>query len=269
MPTAEAPAKGRLAVYQRTTSMLMARVRELQYAGLDVQTATGRVKNFLYIHLKRGLRPETVRVVGRSAASAAEPRTKDDLNVEVVKRLAEVRTDLDAFNTVEAYALMYAGYRMTEQAAPERLGDLVTPRGEEGRADWKFLAIEPVMRRSGGPEVERLKMLLSVAAKPGFKIWRLWTPAWLARLTGRLLKIVGWLPRGLRVASVVALLAALAFWPWPAAIPLPSVGQRLCFVALLIPCVVLGWAALFWVLRRCDRAYVRWGEDLLRSRSRG
>ena len=278
MPTAEAPAKGRLGVYQRTTSMLMARVRELQYDGLVLQRSGGFLKKLLYVHLKRGLGSEKVRVaiptVQERLDRASGNRLTDDrltgdgLNVEVLRRLAEIRTDLDAFNTVEAYALMYAGYKMTDVACHEHLAELVTPNPgvPAPPRDWKFLAIKPVMESPGGPavEVERLTKLLRVGASAGFKILRLWTPDWLSRAVGRPLRIAGSLPRWLRVVAVVGLLAALVFMPWPAAVSLPSVEQRGWLVALGLAVVIAGWAVLFPLLRLCDRFYIRWGEDLLR-----
>jgi len=276
MPTAEAPAKGRLGVYQRTTSMLMARVRELQYHSLVLERSGGPLKKLLYVHLKRGLGSEKVRVTiptvqerldRASGNNATDARlTGDGLNVEVLRRLAEIRTDLDAFNTVEAYALMYAGYRMTEVAS-EQLRELVTPSAGPPAPppEWTFLAIRRVMEDpDGGRDVKRLTKLLSVAASAGFKIWRLWTPEWLSRGVGGLSRIAGWLPRWLRVVAVVGLLAAVVFMPWPATVPLPSVEKRAWLVAGGFAAVIAGWAVLFPFLRLCDRFYIRWGEDLLR-----
>src|SRR5690606_14215169 len=40
--------------------------------------------------------------------------TKYNLRKDVQQLLASIRTDLDAFNDAEAYALMYSGYKMTE-----------------------------------------------------------------------------------------------------------------------------------------------------------
>jgi hypothetical protein len=92
--------------------------------------------------------------------------------------LASVRTDLDSFSDVEAYALMTSAYRMTEQAfaegrCVEGFGAPVAP------VDWDFLAVEAGMK-GVGPQYKYVSRLLGVSGSLAFKIWKL--KKWLQHL---------------------------------------------------------------------------------------
>jgi hypothetical protein len=86
----------------------------------------------------------------------------------VQRRLAAIRTDLDSFSEVEAYALMTSGYLMTRTAIQQGvLGFQVQPVVSQ---TWKFREIEPYMMQPNAPSLMRQ---LDVADKLAFKVWLL------------------------------------------------------------------------------------------------
>ena len=104
----------------------------------------------------------------------------------VQEKIASIRTDLDSFTEVEAYALMLSGYRMTEHQiralqakhkADEEHGtwggfDVDAPR----KGDWRFLALEPIVapgNHSGDQQRADLELQLEVGQARFFKLWRL------------------------------------------------------------------------------------------------
>jgi NTE family protein len=105
------------AVIGRSSSILMDRVRELQLARL-FDANPGRVA---VMHLRHDLAPLSVRPLAEGEGSAPGKRpargcTGYRVDQEAQRLLAEVRTDLDSFTDVEAFALMADGYRMTSWA---------------------------------------------------------------------------------------------------------------------------------------------------------
>jgi hypothetical protein len=121
--------------------------------------------------------------------------TRYGISKDIQQCLASVRTDLDSFSDVEAYALMVSGYRQTEYAFREE--KCVEGFDEQAETvDWKFLSVEDGMK-GVGRNYQHIKRLLSVSDMLAFKIWKL--------------------RKSLRVAAVVLavlifLLGALACW---------------------------------------------------------
>jgi hypothetical protein len=87
----------------------------------------------------------------------------------VQKLLSEVRTDLDSFNDMEAYALMYSGYRQTMTSFKKDI--------DKYQTNWNFLQIEnycvePAMQQ---PLIDVLKISASVPFKLVRKVkWLKW-----------------------------------------------------------------------------------------------
>src|SRR5207245_305199 len=92
---------------------------------------------------------------------------------DVQERLAAIRTDLDSFADVEAYALMTSGYRMTEYQFTRSITGFATPAGEP--PNWHFLAVEPLMKQVAGSKAahEEMMRLLGLANQRFFRYWRL------------------------------------------------------------------------------------------------
>ena len=138
--------------------------------------------------------------------------------------LAGIRTDLDSFNEVEAYALMTSAYRMTEYEFPRAVPNF--PSSNAPATAWEFLKIEEPMKRVTGEDAahREIMVLLKVANNLAFKIWRLSRP----------LKLFAW------VLGVVAILAAAwACYHWRD-YPLLTPGQIGVLILLAAATTLLG-----------------------------
>ena len=127
----------------------------------------------MFVHLKKELDADPANLTDL---------TPDAIPKDVQSLLAAVRTDLDSFNEVEAYALMTSGYRMTEYEFPRAVPKF--PVSNEPPVAWEFLKIEAPMKQVDGVDAahHEIMELLKVATYQGFKIWRL-IPA---------LRVLGW-----------------------------------------------------------------------------
>ena len=204
MESEKQPSNSLLGVPLRSNTILQARVREAQYGDLSARKRASLLRGFMFVHLKQGLNVPTIDWIGSqdkyepsddvNAADIAEPLTKYLIAKDIQKLLAGVRTDLDSFCDLEAFALMTSAYRMTEHAF--KFSNCVEgfPEPPENYK-WDFLAVEEGMKAEC-PKYEYLKKQLSVSNALAFKIWKLSTP----------LKITSW----------ILALAAVAFgvWAW-------------------------------------------------------
>jgi hypothetical protein len=87
--------------------------------------------------------------------------------------LASVRTDLDSFHEVEAYALMLDGYQMIEHELRDCVPEL---EASKATTDWPFLKLRHAMSHAGDddtPAQHDLLRLLRVAERVPFKVWKL------------------------------------------------------------------------------------------------
>jgi hypothetical protein len=118
---------------------------------------------------------------------------------DVQNLLAAIRTDLDSFHEVEAYALMTSGYRMTEYEFPKASPGF--PVSRDAAAQWRFLGIEDCMKRVSGWDAAHREVmaLLEAAGSMAFKIWKLSRP----------LKYFGW---SLILATLAAAVWACIHW---------------------------------------------------------
>lgn len=99
-------------------------------------------------------------------------------------KIAGVRTDLDSFTEVEAYALMASGYLMTQREF-ELLQEQHAKDGKPGTwggydvhapgGEWRFRALEPILAlpAQADPRRKDLELQLDVASSGFFKAWRL------------------------------------------------------------------------------------------------
>lgn len=177
------PDVGTLAVLRRSDEIVQARVREAQYRKLLAMQDAGRLNGLMYVHLKADLPSATVdwqdSLDPELRPSPGDPKelnagedrpphslTRYGVRVDVQRALAEVRTDLDTFSDVEAFALMMSGYQMTEHYLREaRSGVRTDVTGADGKepepTPWRFRAVEPYLgaREETGEFVRFLHLL--------------------------------------------------------------------------------------------------------------
>jgi hypothetical protein len=189
------PGTGRLGVVLRTSSILMDRVREVQLRDLDERERVSAIAPVLFVHMRQGLSEPEVPWIssGEPLPPPARAATAYEIDCCTQERLANLRTDLDAFTDVEAHALMCSGYLATRQ----RLFELDADQRARGHAgtfgdyavdaggEWPFLAIREVLAartdQEGlaalGPEhrarVVSLGRQLEAGSAQFFKAWRL------------------------------------------------------------------------------------------------
>lgn len=304
MESQAVPSKGVLGVPLRANSVLQARVREAQYSDAASRRRSSLLRGFMFVHLKQDLPGE--QIAWRECPSHLResdfiaPRhlghdaTGYHVAVDIERKLAAIRTDLDSFNDLEACALMASGYRMTEaQFAGEspRVQGFDAPQAQ---GTWRFLAVEEAMKpRAVAPEAEplrqRLELLLGAAPATAFKVWNLhpalvatkWALAGLAILLALWFGYARWsapiLPagfsdrftvRGLAYALFTLLGTALLAWGVNLAVG-RKYGQRLARIirwrdTLRDVLIGTGMATLGWLVARLhlhvfDRVYLRYG----------
>jgi tetratricopeptide (TPR) repeat protein len=209
MESQNRPKAGLLSVPLRSNSILMSRVREAEFREVDARRRSALLRAFMFVHLKKDLNVEPVPWNTcneppdpdvKFAATPPGAMTNYGLPTGVQKKLASIRTDLDSFSDMEAYALMTSGYRMAEHEYAKYIRPLLTVAEEP--VDWRFLDIEKAMNAAPGYENEHRQLLkiLQVASSKGFKVWKL--KPWLQVLSG------------LAVAALLGLLYKIFSWDW-------------------------------------------------------
>lgn len=135
----------------RSNDILMQAQRRSQFKVYDARMKGRRVRDLIYIHMKKGIEEPDVTWIGGKEKPAASKQPGCTLHPEVQKALAETRTDLDRFSRRLAHALMYAGYDLG-------LSALVNTRLYEELADqseiphrWSF-RLEEVCVKTPPPD---------------------------------------------------------------------------------------------------------------------
>ncbi len=124
----------------RANNILMAAVRSGNYRELDARRRSSRLRELMYVHLKKDLevRPVTWRKAGLPAAVPEEldrdGMTSYGVPKAVQAQLAAIRTDLDAFSETESSGLMLSGYLMTAKELPVSTRSL--PLSSDPPVDW-------------------------------------------------------------------------------------------------------------------------------------
>ena len=279
------PAKSSLGVLFRTNGILQTRVRATQYDDLATRKRSALIKGMMFVHLKKGLEAETVDAAGYldplAAVCPTSPLERDDrtaygITLEAQRRLAAIRTDLDSFTEVEAFALMTSGYRMTELEL-DYLAFLDTDDGP--REEWPFLAIEDSISGISGadPPPGQVLRQLDASSKLAFKVWGLLKPLrYLARgllalavvalvfllckSWGRPLfpsRTVGWVVRTL---AILALPMVLGLFLSPTVLAVVRYRETLSRILKGIALAALGWLAAWIHLLIFDRLYLHQGK---------
>src|SRR5262249_53975352 len=184
---------------------------------------SGLLKGLMFLHLQKDLDADPVDwrecQDPHDASDEARPAarrgvlTRYGIQKSVQRLLAALRTDLDSFTEVEAFALMTSGYRQARQAA-EHLRDV--PEAVPSKDGWRFLEIEPMLNPGAGFD-DLTKQLRVGGLTPG-KVWML-SPA-------------------LTALGVLVAAAGLAGLGWLAAkhwsTPLVTVRGLITFLGLLV-----------------------------------
>ena len=201
MAEVDEPGTGMLSVPLRAFSISMARGRGAEFRELEARRRSAALRGLMFLHLKKDLDSGPVDWVDcedpTDASEEARPIdqrgifTRFGLRKDVQGLLADIRTDLDSFSEIEAFALMTSGYRMAQFEFKRNL-ESKFPTSPSSPVSWKFLAAEPLLTQ--GSQFELIKKHLKVARKGAFK------PFWLSR----------WLS-AFAVVALVALLAALVY----------------------------------------------------------
>jgi predicted acylesterase/phospholipase RssA len=193
MQSENQPSNGLLGVPLRSNTILQARVREAQYADLSARQRASLLRGFMFVHLKDDLDVDPIDWIGcldpYDASDDSRPPyrrgpiTRYGIAKEIQELLAGVRTDLDSFSDLEAFALMTSAYRMTEhEFRYSKCLETFRQAGNVTPEQWEFLKVETGMKGSGA-KYDYLKKQLSVSHMMAFKIWKL----------SPLLTIVSWL----------------------------------------------------------------------------
>jgi len=188
---------GSAGVFFRSDSVLQERVRESQLLDLKERENSAQVTAMMFVHLKKELGKDpvnwnTCEEPERTIATPEQARRDPDLTKYGIRRavqtgLAELRTDLDAFNDAEAYALMYSGYAQTDHEMRHAKFDYLT--SEVGRQSWNFFDIQDRMRHVAPSEslLRRLRLGASLPLKAFKTSWFMYFTGFLlgaALLTG-------------------------------------------------------------------------------------
>jgi predicted acylesterase/phospholipase RssA len=226
MPTHHVATGNDFQVFYRADNILQERLRELQFQDVHERNTTTQLNSLLQVHLKNGLNSRPV-----SWIHCQDPTRKiyEDgisggamLGYGILRNtqqmLSEIRTDLDSFNDVEAYALMYSGYRQTDHALKQQPGYLK----ESKTSDWKFLQIVPFV--TNPTEAARIHSLLEVAKDIPLKVIR-----------------ISWLSRMIAVIAAGLVLGAAVYWSYV------NWDETVSYNYLIIGAVVFltGWFSKF------------------------
>ena len=184
MQSEKQPSNGLLGVPLRSNTILQARVREAQYADLSARQRASLLRGFMFVHLKDDLDVDPIDWIGcldpfdasddSRPANRRGPDTRYGIAREIQKLLAGVRTDLDSFSDIEAFALMTSAYRITEHEFQNSkcLEIFRQPGGTVTPEQWEFLEVEAGMKGSGA-RYDHVKRQLGVSHMLAFKIWKL------------------------------------------------------------------------------------------------
>lgn len=171
------PAGGILGPVLRSTSVMMGRLRGSEYEGLYARKASVQLKGMTYVHLTQGLEgPELDWKGSHGPAESGESAAVTGYGIrrEVQRRLAMMRTDLDSFTDVEAFALMNSGYHAMSLAAAG-LQDF--PLVRDLTRPWPFRQLDAAMRSdtvpANGIAPAELDRQLAVSHLKFFKVWHL------------------------------------------------------------------------------------------------
>jgi len=232
------PSNSIIGVPLRSNSILMDRVREAEYQDLRARVDSRALQGLFFIHTKKGLETSPIDWIDCQDPTGPPEEVSDttdyDVDKDLQRKLAAIRTDLDSFTEVEAYSLMLSGYLMTEYEFKEldkqrkRDGEPGTWGGfdiEASRGDWPFRKLEDLIKiPKSSSDVRRadLGKQLHVGASLAFKIWKL----------SRMLSWLSW--AGAIAAGILLGWIIYDYWDVPLPFSGVSVGGLTIFIVLLV-----------------------------------
>jgi hypothetical protein len=146
----------------RAMDILMERVRQATYADLRARQSSGLIRGLMFIHMKAGLDADTIRLPFSQETFQVErsPLSPSGIRKEFQKALAELRTDLDAFTTIESSALMACGYQMVAKAFEKQLANKIPEvAGRRMPATWTFESTRKEITSTAATAPDRGKLL--------------------------------------------------------------------------------------------------------------
>lgn len=167
-----------VSVLKRVIEVYSDRVREEQLLRL-LEADNSRTA---FIHLLKGLESQAVPWIDRDgypAVEAVEKRTDGHpaetpgVKPSVHRLIARIRTDLDTFNDLEAFALMQSGYLISGHELLHSPGFYSLIKDYPNSFPWRFQTVRPWMEKPS-PEFTRQ---LEAAESRFFKVFRLSPPA--------------------------------------------------------------------------------------------
>lgn len=178
MDQQDRPSGSRLGVSLRSFSTSMARVRQAQFAELDARLRAGLLKGRMFMHLRKDLDADALdwRECQDPSKASDEARpaarhgtdTSYVLSKEIQRLLSAIRTDLDSFTELEAFALMTSGYHQTDVELPRLPDSATAPRI---RKEWDFLNVGPLLTLGTG--YDDVTRHLQIGRLSGGKVWLL------------------------------------------------------------------------------------------------
>jgi predicted acylesterase/phospholipase RssA/tetratricopeptide (TPR) repeat protein len=237
MKDLQRPSDSIVGVPRRSNSILMDRVREAEYQDLRAGVESQALQGLFFIHLKKDLATLPIDWINCDDPSAPPDQftctTSYGMDRDLQRKLAAIRTDLDAFTEVEAYSLMLSGYLMTEHEFRElnrqhqQKNELDSTWGGYAiaapRGDWPFLQLENLVRQPPDSSDARRTDLgnqLQAASSLVFKIFKL----------NPMLKGLAWCSAGL----VILLVSWLCYRYWSATLFAISISPGLLIVSLVV-----------------------------------
>ena len=193
-------------VLLRTSSILQDRVREAEYQDLRSRLDSLALDGLFFVHTRKELETTPLDWINcqdpQPPVHGQNSLTSYGIDRELQEKIAGIRTDLDAFTEIEAYALMASGYRITRREF-EILQEQHRQSGKPGTwggydidatgVEWPFRPLEPLLalKKDTNAQSQDLHLQLQVARKVFFKVWDLnWVYKALASLT-MLLIVIG------------------------------------------------------------------------------
>jgi predicted acylesterase/phospholipase RssA len=149
LETDDDPSNSALSSLIRSDSVFQARIREAQYQDLMAREQGRLVSALSFLHLKQAFTRRELRP-NDAETTAPELPLPYPISREVQQRLAALRTDLDAFSSLEMEALMASGYLIAAHAIdPTRYEAPAPPAdrfSEKPVQDWfEFLRVRPLL----------------------------------------------------------------------------------------------------------------------------
>ncbi len=206
-----------LQVLSRSAQILQERIRQ---EGLNRLFETQGRDKTAFVHLRQGLAVRELAWIGPDGQPAEPDRFVlpstpcPGIACEVQKRLARIRTDLDAFTEVEACSLMLAGFLLSRREIADLRLQAGYPQCQASHPKWPFLAIAPWMKTPSKDYLHQLE----VASLQFGKTWLL-VPSLFAASVILGVAIIGalwpflanWLALKVSLGTIAAGLAVVAF----------------------------------------------------------